>query len=476
MESSERLQPVRDATDSPVLRAVIKSPGVFANGTLGAKQIAVNEYITGFGVTRNNWSVECINLSAVEFYDERGLLIEPDKVVSHVEFSGYQFSRDSPDQVKQRLFDRTLLHTSNSVHPWMRIDFVEPTFVSSVLVHNRSDRNASRAQGLRFEIFSAVGPVAVGGSPSRHEALRGVLDVLGLRNLDCLGADHPAAASILRKEISKRLLASPADPTVPNLLSLLPIYDNTEQSDHEFDLIVLARYVNILLDLDDFVPTTRLRFAEKVLRRKSDIAALFDFSNQISEVRGLAPNIVGSNHTINRSKLLSKRADILREYSALESILSNNRIFLQVAYGTLLGFIREGDLLSHDDDFDVIYDSGASSEEEAMAHREELKRILNSTGYSVWDAGRYNLHVKRNGVTLDLFPMWVSGTEAYIMRKYGHYEPLSARNLFPSGRLRVDDFEINVPARAEDVLAWRYGQSWLTPDPTFGWPWELADQ
>ncbi len=140
--------------------------------------------------------------------------------------------------------------------------------------------------------------------------------------------------------------------------------------------------------------------------------------------------------------------------------------------GTLLGVIRDGKLLDHDDDIDIGICLHATTEENAAAEWVALRRLLSDLGVFK-EEGTSPLIYKlksEGGYQIDLFPCWVQeGRVCVFPHTYGQ---LAERDIFPTGICEVTGFP--VPARPEKMLAVNYGENWKTPDPYFRFDWRSA--
>lgn len=135
-----------------------------------------------------------------------------------------------------------------------------------------------------------------------------------------------------------------------------------------------------------------------------------------------------------------------------------------VAYGTLLGLWRDGDLIPYDDDFDAIYVS-QSDTPEAMA--EERRRILNRMRADGLPAKIGESGVLKVGERklLDLAPgYWHGGclvVQAFTI------QDISPEQIEPLRKMQFEGTELLLPNDPTAFLAREYGENWDTPDPAF---------
>lgn len=192
------------------------------------------------------------------------------------------------------------------------------------------------------------------------------------------------------------------------------------------------------------------------------------FENKVNAYLG---DTTFSPHGFMERRLESVDTDLV--YSTLQKITEK---FDSIGYqvfanaGTLLGLVRDGKLIAHDDDIDLVVMLDVRSDEDAVAEWRTLPAKLKAIGVEVKgdsdDASAYKLP-SIDGFDVDLFPAW--GT----YRRYNIY-PYSRKKLHfldisPLQKCEVSG--LNLPARPEVVLKLNYGEGWKVPDPGFRLPW-----
>lgn len=138
--------------------------------------------------------------------------------------------------------------------------------------------------------------------------------------------------------------------------------------------------------------------------------------------------------------------------------------------GTLLGVVREGGFLPHDDDVDLAVMlksqglTACSLEWQALFFKLYRAGLLSDEQSD--NPLIYKL-VTKSGIMVDLFPMWIEKGRVFI---YPHtYGELSRCDVLPFRRCAVSGQKL--PAQPEKMLAVNYGENWHAPDPTHRFDW-----
>lgn len=132
-------------------------------------------------------------------------------------------------------------------------------------------------------------------------------------------------------------------------------------------------------------------------------------------------------------------------------------------FGTLLGLMREGDLLAHDDDIDavaVVPVAAGDTPEQAVAGLEQRLRDL---GHATAGDYRFHRHVQHRGFWFDLFVATLQGEELSF---WGTKLWSTARSrVLPTREATVGPLPCVLPCEPEHVLEGIYGSSWRSPRP-----------
>lgn len=140
--------------------------------------------------------------------------------------------------------------------------------------------------------------------------------------------------------------------------------------------------------------------------------------------------------------------------------------------GTLLGAMRSGDLLAHDDDIDLAFWCRRSDPQDVALVTFELERQLVAEGHTVVRHSHAHLEV--------VFFTPEGGTDCYIDIFAGFHtedglynQPFALRgelavsDLLPTRPVEVRGVALPAPAVPEAWLSFAYGPKWAVPDPSF---------
>ena len=133
------------------------------------------------------------------------------------------------------------------------------------------------------------------------------------------------------------------------------------------------------------------------------------------------------------------------------------------SFGTLLGLVREGSLLPHDDDIDavaVVPLAEQESPEQAMAKLEQRLRLLGSTTCGDY---RFHRHVQHRGCWFDLFIATLQGERITFWGT--RIWSTERERVLPVQWASVGGLPCVLPREPQHLLEGLYGPSWGIPQP-----------
>lgn len=153
--------------------------------------------------------------------------------------------------------------------------------------------------------------------------------------------------------------------------------------------------------------------------------------------------------------------DVLRERAGVPAY---------ICYGTLLGAIRNGKLIGHDNDIDIAYLSELDHPVDVVRQGYRVERVLRDAGWVVRRGSGVRLNVRlrlSDGSFrfVDVFTShWVEGV-LYIPSDTGYRTP--RETILPLTTVELMGRQVPAPADPEALLTATYGESWRVPDPSF---------
>ncbi len=141
-----------------------------------------------------------------------------------------------------------------------------------------------------------------------------------------------------------------------------------------------------------------------------------------------------------------------------------------LAYGTLLGAVRNQALIGHDSDADLGYVSDHEHPIDVMLESFRLQRALCDMGYPTtrYSGAAFKVDVREADGSvrgLDVFGGFLMSGHLHLMGEIR--TPFEREWIFPLGTATLEGHEFPVPADADRFLVATYGPHWRTPDPAF---------
>ncbi|HEX7740573.1 MAG TPA: LicD family protein [Marmoricola sp.] len=164
------------------------------------------------------------------------------------------------------------------------------------------------------------------------------------------------------------------------------------------------------------------------------------------------------------------RLELIRAARELTDALQAKGIDVYLAYGCLLGAVRNGKMIGHDSDIDLAFLSKYDHPFDIIRESRWIEAQTRSLGWQVVRLSAANFKVwvplpngKRAGV--DVFGSFYVGDHFHITGNLRGALPRSA--LLPFGTVTLEGVEFPAPADLDGFLAFTYGPSWRVPDPSF---------
>lgn len=168
----------------------------------------------------------------------------------------------------------------------------------------------------------------------------------------------------------------------------------------------------------------------------------------------------------------SEKVAYLQGTSELIQALAGLSVYVCMGFGAVLGYIRDQDLIAHDDDLDVLVAfemPGVADLAQALVLTEQA---LRAAGFEVVGHFFSHLWVKTpGGHRADVFVGLVEpGGELSFYPS--SRRSLMACDVFPTIEGHLHGVSLPMPADCESYLCKTYGESWRRPDIGFAHPWD----
>jgi hypothetical protein len=318
------------------------------------------------------------------------------------------------------------LHTLGDEPPWCEIEFEQPLAVSQVVLRNVDTPTSRRAQGLRVFIRCGTDDWEMVYDGGR--SLQGLARALTTRTLHRDWADwhHEVIDEVLAKAL------------VADYKAAASILDGHPALDPASRQAVRSGISTALLAKHEHEWT--IHGAKRSFRFWSK-----------AEIR----DYVGSAVTL--------AADI--------STLTDNVCF---GFGSVLGLVRDGGPILHDDDIDLIVGFEPSQAANLTDALELLRLHLEPLGYGV--TGNHLAHrwVAQPGQKeIDVFAGIFEGD---VIAWYpGRRGSLTRELMFPVSTVPLHGHDCPLPRDPAGYLEQVYGPTWRVPNPGFAHRWERTE-
>lgn len=467
---------------SDVRDALAPGLGYFGAHATDCLEVAVDSQLSGLRISLHEATPVFLNLRGLE-------LVKAGKAV-RLDAEGVKARQSSvagDDHERngaELLLAMRGIHSKAETDPWWQAEFDPPLDCDGVRIWNRSDGWGSRSRTLRLEAIGAGGGGRLLHDCHSPESLCRVLGKLTEASGGEALGEWPEAPDEARQwretqieVVAQRIRSGDlplADVPWRLLMQVVDVWGR-EDDPSEATWTVLAAF---LLHQAQGRHGTSIKAMSLLLSSRERLLHLQDKINEVAAALELGRFML-TRHGVKSEGVLRKDparfvAHMRAVISALESM--GREPFL--AYGTLLGAVRDQDFIAHDDDIDLMCRSTARSRKEAEQDVLVLKEGLRELGFKVVDLlpNSLNLHVidKKNGAVMDVFPCWLQD-DALCM----HMESMKVRGIpeafvYPRSMLSFHGQEFPAPSQPEAFLQARYGEGWRVSDQFYEWPWSLV--
>lgn len=465
--------------DPLIARSLAPALGYFGATAADALEVPVGAVVRSLRLSLDEQAPTFLNLRRLE-------LLQGGKAIAPA--PGWRVSQSSTTGAEAANGAANLL-TGQGIHsgaekaPSWTATFDPPIAVDMLRLYNRSDGWGSRSRTLRIDAVLESGETLrlhTGlGEAGLRCALAGSAAAAGVALPDPLPASAEALEGLRARLIAalaerlRQQLIAPADVPWRDVLRIFDVWGQRGEPGDD-DLAVLSAF---LIHQSRQHAGMSIKSFSLLLDTQQRLRRLQDAINALAAEWGLGGFML-TRHGVKPQGVLRREPQrFLHHLVAVVDVLRRLDRDPVLAYGTLLGAVRDHHFIAHDDDVDLLYRSGASSRAEVEAELPVLKAQLQDAGFKVVDLlpNSLNMHVidARNGAVMDVFPCWLEDGSLQM-----HMESMKIRGIdpaivHPSGAMDFLGTTLPVPAKPEAFLEERYGPGWSVSDQFFEWPWPL---
>ena len=164
------------------------------------------------------------------------------------------------------------------------------------------------------------------------------------------------------------------------------------------------------------------------------------------------------------------KADLVEAVARTLELMDSNGHQAFLAFGCLLGAVRDGKLIGHDNDADIVYLARATHPVDIMLESMAIERQFVEAG---WETRRmsgadFKLRAKLTGgktIGIDVFTAFYLRGTLHVMPNVVTELPRDA--LLPQSTVAFEGRSMPAPADPAALLEATYGPEWRVPDPAF---------
>jgi SAM-dependent methyltransferase len=137
--------------------------------------------------------------------------------------------------------------------------------------------------------------------------------------------------------------------------------------------------------------------------------------------------------------------------------------------GTLLGAVRNGRLIDHDDDIDLAYLANSQDPHDVALESFQIEHLLANLGWRTLRFTGAHFQATRvrspeaPGIHIDIFSAFFS--DDLINQPFHIRGPFAREQLLPLRRVTLQGVDLPAPRDIDGWLTLNYGDRWRTPDP-----------
>ena len=259
-----------------------------------------------------------------------------------------------------------------------------------------------------------------------------------------------------------------------NLVEWHQIFDNWKML-NDFKKTKPTEFENAIIHAFVLDPAPSIEFLKRLKAETTHENALKFQScvNDVVKEKGFAFGPHGFTQTFEL-RTDEEKSKVANELGKVLEWLNNEfGVAAFVSSGTLLGLVRDGKFIDHDDDVDICYISNTEGEKAILEERESIVAFLRDKGCRLTPSGVAHYWCMTPGKQhLDIFTGFMEGDNC-SMNPFSRNE-VKMDAVLPLQTSIYHGATLYLPAKPEILLEANYGPDWKVPDPLWSFNWSKS--